>query len=318
VKRKSKVNSKNNHKAWIWFALLSAASFAAMATCVRIVSADLPQSEVVFFRNFIALLLLFLLLRRNRISLKTNHFHLHLLRATAGLAAMYLYFYALKHLHLADALLLNYTSPIFIALFAVLWLKESWTPRRRWALALSLVGLTFLFHPSAALFSLPGLFGLISGALAGLALTTVKQLSNYDNPVSIVVWFALISSVLSAIPLYWFFVWPQGLSWLWLFAVGAFGSLGQLGLTWAYQRAPVTQVSPFGYSSLIFASLLGFFLWQELPDLMGIIGMILISTAGIIVARERPMPAPQPPGGVPIIEQNINSPSDSAQHKDLS
>ncbi|MCF7821463.1 MAG: EamA family transporter, partial [Mariprofundaceae bacterium] len=110
----------SGNAAWLGFALLSAASLASMAACVRMVSFDLPQTEVVFFRNFIALLILLPLLLRNRVSLRSDRFHLHLLRAISGLTAMYLYFYALKHLHLTDALMLNYTSPIFIALFAVL------------------------------------------------------------------------------------------------------------------------------------------------------------------------------------------------------
>ena len=294
--------SKSGNATWVGFALLSAASFAIMAACVRLASSDLPQSEVVFFRNFIALLILLPLLFRNRVSLKTNCFHLHFLRAASGLVAMYLYFYAINHLHLADALMLNYTSPVFIALFAVLWLKESWTLHRRWALGLSLAGIALLFHPSADLFSLAGFLGLASGAMAGLALTTVKRLSGQDDPVSIVVWFALISSIVSAVPLLWSFVWPQGSAWGWLLAVGLFGSLGQLGLTWAYQHAPVTQVSPFGYTSLLFAGLVGFLLWNEIPDLLGIGGMILITAAGITVAREKATPAPQPPSAVPIIE----------------
>ncbi|MDX8405577.1 MAG: DMT family transporter [Mariprofundus sp.] len=286
---------------WIGFALLSAAGFAAMAACVRVVCADLPQTEVVFFRNFIALLILLPLLLHNRVSLKTTRFHLHLLRAGAGLAAMYLYFYAINGLHLTDALLLNYTSPLFIALFAVVWLKERWTIHRRIALSISLLGLALLFHPSADLVSLPGLLGLVSGALAGLALTTVKRMSATEDPVAIVVWFALLSSLVSALPLFWVFQWPQTSDWAWLLGVGLCGSLGQLGLTWAYQHAPITQVAPLGYSSLLFAGLIGFMAWHELPDLSGLAGMACIVTAGIIVARERPIPAPQPPSGAPII-----------------
>ncbi|TLS77301.1 DMT family transporter [Mariprofundus erugo] len=288
--------------SWIGLALFSAACFALMAACVRIACSELPQSEVVFFRNFIGLLLLLPLLRRQRVSLKTSCFSLHLLRALSGLAAMYLYFYGLRHLHLADALLLNYTSPIFIALFAVLWLKESWTGHRRLALLLSVIGLALLFHPSAGLFSTAGILGLASGALAGLALTTVKRLSASEHPVSIVVWFGIISSVASALPMLWSFQWPQGAAWGWLVAVGLFGSLGQLALTAAYQRAPVTQVSPFGYTGLLFAGLIGFFAWGEQPDLTGIAGMLLITIAGITVARERATPAPQPPSAVPVIE----------------
>ncbi|MDQ6993084.1 MAG: DMT family transporter [Mariprofundus sp.] len=272
---------------WIAFALLSAAAFAVMAACVRVASLELPQMEVVFFRNFMALLFLLPLLQGRRLSLKTDHFPLHLLRATAGLAAMYLYFYAINSLHLSDALLLNYTSPLFIALFAVCWLKEEWTLPRRVALLISLMSLLLLFRPSAALFSLTGLFGLASGALAGLALSTVKRLSASDDPIAIVVWFALLSSLISVVPMFWLFEWPQTSTWIWLLAIGASGSLGQLGLTWAYQRAPITQVAPLGYSSLFFASVIGFFAWQELPDVWGLMGMLGIVVAGTIVARER-------------------------------
>ena len=198
--------------------------------------------------------------------------------------------------------MLNFTSPVFIAIFAIVWLKEAWTIYRRWALALSLLGLALLFNPSANIFSLPGLLGLASGALAGLALTTVKRLSDTDDPVSIVVWFALLSSVISAVPLFWHFQWPEGSAWGWLLAVGLFGSLGQLGLTKAYQRAPVTQVSPLGYTSLVFAGLIGFAVWQELPDLIGLLGMLCIVAAGVIVVRERATPATQPPSAVPVLD----------------
>jgi len=291
----------SGNAAWVGFALLSSAGFAVMAACVRMASLELPQVEVVFFRNFIALLILIPLLLRQRVPLATHCFHLHLLRAGAGLTAMYLYFYAVNSLHLTDALLLNYTSPIFIVLFAVLWLKEAWTMQRRIALAISLVGVALLFHPSADLVSMPGLLGLASGALAGLALTTVKRMSASEHPIAIVVWFALISSLVSAIPMLWLFQWPTPIAWGWLLGVGLFGSLGQLGLSWAYQHAPITQVSPIGYSSLLFAGVIGFTAWGELPDLIGLGGMLCIVAAGILVARERPTPAPQPPSGVPIL-----------------
>lgn len=290
-----------SHGVWIGFALISALSFAVMAVGVRLASQDLPLAEVVFFRNFVALLVLIPLIMRNHISLKTSHFRFHLLRSAGGVAATYLYFYALQHLHVADALLLNYTSPIFIALFAVVWLKEEWTIPRRVALGLSLLGMMFLFRPSSDLFSLAGWMGLCSGALAGLALTTVKRLVQTDNPISIVVWFALIASMITAIPMFWLFETPQGITWLWILLVGLCGSLGQLSLTWAYQRAPVTQVSPLGYSSLLFAGVLGYLLWDELTDLVGLIGILCITLAGIVVARERPTQAPQPPSTVPII-----------------
>jgi len=305
TKTSSACKTSDSHWVWVGFALFSALSFAGMAVGVRLATASLPLSEVVFFRNFIALIFLLPVVMYKHTSLQTDAFSLHMLRAITGIAATYLYFYAIMHLHVADALLLNYTSPIFIALFAVLWLKEEWTFHRRIALTFSLIGIVFLFRPSSDLFSLSGLLGLCSGALAGMALTTVKRLVSSDDPISIVVWFALLSSIVTAVPMFWFFEWPQPMAWLWLLLVGFCGSLGQLTLTWAYQRAPVTQVSPLGYSSLIFTGILGYILWDEVTDSLGLMGIVCIALAGVIVARERPIAAPQPPSTVPIISSEM-------------
>lgn len=290
-------------RIWVMLALMSALGFAAMAVCVRIASQTLPQTEVVFFRNFVALLFLLPLMIRQKVSLKTKNFHLHLLRNVAGLAAMYLYFYALSQLPLADALLLNYTSPLFIVMFAILWLKETFTRQRFIAALIGLVGVSLVFHPSSQIASLAGVLGLASGALAGLALTTVKRLSGRESSISIVAWFAILASIISAIPLFWDFIWPHGEQWLYLIAMGLFGTLGQVGLTLAYARAPATQVSPLGYASLIFAGIFGFVLWNEAPDVLGLVGALTIIAAGILVTRERPEPAPVPPSGVPILDQ---------------
>lgn len=288
--------------SWIGMALLSAASFAAMAATIRLLSESLPQSEVVFFRNFLALLILIPLMRGQKISLKTEHFGWHLFRAAIGLSAMYLYFYALFHLPLADAMLLNYTSPLFIALFATLWLGEQWTKHRRWAGIIGFIGVGLLFHPSTAIASTAGLIGLVSGALAGLALTTVKKLSNTEPAIRIVIWFAILASIISFVPMLFEFVWPDARTWICLMAMGVFGNMGHLALTRAYKLAPASQVSPLGYSGLIFAGIFGYLFWNETPALIGLIGSGAIIAAGILVARERVEPMPEPPGSVPEYE----------------
>ncbi len=291
-------------RTWVLFALLSAAGFAIMAAFVRLASQSLPQSEVVFFRNFTALLMLVPLLYRHRISLRTSRWGLHLFRTSIGLSAMYLYFYALFHLPLADALLLNYTSPLFIALFAVLWLKERWTRGRQLAAIAGLLGVALLSHPSSSIASPAGLLGLLSGALAGLALTTVKKLSQTEPGLRIVIMFALGASIISFFPMLWDFSWPSTEAWAWLIGMGLFGNIGHLALTRAYQMAPASQVSPMSYSSLLFAGLIGFLFWHETPDLQGLAGALIIVGAGIMVARERLEPAPTPPGGVPPVDRN--------------
>lgn len=272
---------------WILWALASAAGFAVMATLVRHLSTAFPQAELVFFRNAMALAFLLPLLVKQKVSLRTPCFHLHLVRASAGLAAMYLYFYALARLPLTDALLLNFTSPLFVALFSTLWLHEGWTVSRIVAYMVGVAGLGLLFRPSSAVFSLAGLAGLASGALAGLALTTVKRMAFSEPGTRIVVWFALLATAISALPLFTSpKPVPQGEEWLWLLAMGLAGSLGQLGLTLAYAQAPASQVAPLGYTSLLFAGLIGYLFWDELPDPVGLAGMLLILTAGLLVSRE--------------------------------
>lgn len=263
-----------------------------MVACVRVASAELPQSEIVFFRNFIALLILIPIAIRQKISLRTEHLGLHFFRAFLGLCAMYLYFYAVTRLPLADAVLLNYTSPLFIALFAVLWLKEEFTLHRKLSGFLGLVGVFCLFHPSSESASLAGLAGLLSGLMAGLAQTTIKKLSNTESSLLVVLMFAFFASIISAVPMVLEFTLPSAKAWLWLIAVGGFGTLGQLSLTRAYKLAPASQVSPLGYCGLLFAGLIGFFFWNESPGEWALAGSSLIVIAGVIVAREKIEPLP--------------------------
>lgn len=284
---------------WVAVALLAAASFALMAACTRVASQELPQIEVVFFRNVIGLLLLIPLALKQKLTLRTGHPGLHLFRAGAGISAMYLYFYAISHLPLADVVLLNYTSPLFVSLFAVVWLKEKLTRSRQLSGLLGVIGMVFLFHPSSAVASLAGLAGLLSGLIAGLALTSVKKLSNTEPGLRIVILFALLASLMSGLPMLWSFTLPTGPVWFWLLAVGGLGNLGQLCLARAYRLAPASQVSPLGYSGLVFAGLIGFLAWQETPDLWMLGGTAFIIAAGLLVAREKVATMPVPPGATP-------------------
>ncbi len=286
--------------SWVWFALISSASFAGMGACVRMASETLPQSEVVFFRNFMALLFLLPLMLHRRVSFKTGVFPFHLLRSVTGLAAMYLYFYALYHLPLASALLLNYTSPLFVAMIAIVWLKEGSTRTRMLALIIGMFGVALLFNPASEIASVAGVLGLLSGAFAGLALATVKKLSATEPAIRTVTWFALLSGLISFVPMAFEFQWPGLSTWGWLLALGLLANMGQLGLTIAYGKAAATQVSPLGYSSLVFAGVLGFVVWGEYPDAIGLMGAALVVFAGVLVARERSGTVLAPPSAVPV------------------
>ena len=284
------MSSEKNDYTWVAYALLSAASIALMATCVRLASAELPRSEIVFFRNFISLLLLLPFATRRRLSLRTKKFGLHLFRAIFGVAAMYLYFYAIAHLPLADAVLLNYTSPLFISFFAFMLLGEQLNKNRKLSILIGFVGVCCLFHPSSAIASMAGLLGLLSGVLAGLAQVSIRKLSATESGLLIVTLFALFGSVFTLIPMLFVFTMPDASSWTALIGVGFFGNLGQLGMTRAYTLAPASQVAPLGYFGLVFAGLIGLFFWNETPDYWMLAGTLFIVSAGTLVAREHVEP----------------------------
>ena len=286
------MSSKKNDYTWVAYALLSAVSIALMATCVRIASADLPRSEIVFFRNFISLLLLLPFVTRRRLVLRTKKFGLHLCRAIFGVAAMYLYFYAIAHLPLADAVLLNYTSPLFISFFAFILLGEQLNKNRKLSILIGFIGVCCLFHPSSAIASMAGLLGLLSGVLAGLAQVSIRKLSATEPGLLIVTLFALFGSVFTLIPMLFVFTMPDAGSWTALIGVGFFGNLGQLGMTRAYTLAPASQVAPLGYFGLVFAGLIGLLFWNETPDCWMLAGTLFIVSAGTLVAREHVEPQP--------------------------
>jgi drug/metabolite transporter (DMT)-like permease len=279
--------SKRIHFSWIIYAILSAGGTALMATCVRIASFELPQSEIVFFRNFLGLILLLPLAVNKRLSLRTSRLGLHLIRAIFGFATMYLYFYAISQLPLADAVILVYTYPLFVSFFAFMILGEQLNKNRKVSIIVGFIGVCCLFHPSSAIASIAGLLGLLSGISAGIAQISIKKLSTTEPGLLIVIFFAIFGSAFSLVPMLFEFVMPDFENWMVLMAIGCLGNLSQLSLTHAYKLAPASQVAPLGYSALVFAGLIGFLFWNEIPDYWMLIGTVFVVVAGTLVAREQ-------------------------------
>ena len=272
---------------WVIYATFSAGSTALMSACVRVASQEIPQSEIVFFRSFIALLLLLPLVIKRRLSFRTQKLGTHLVRSIFGFATMYLYFYALAQLQLADAMVLVYTYPLFVSLLAFMILGEQLNRNRKVSIIIGFLGVCCLFHPSSAIASVAGLIGLLAGLSAGVAQISIKKLSITESGLLIVVLFSIFSSIFSFVPMLFEFVMPDTRTWLILIAIGGLGNLTQLSLTRAYQLAPASQVAPIGYASLVFAGLLGFLFWSERPDLWMLVGTVFVVIAGILVAREQ-------------------------------
>lgn len=271
--------------------------FAVMSACVKVAARELPNTMVVFARNLTGLLWLApWVLGSKRPSLRTERMGEHLLRAVAGIASMYCFFFAISRLGLAEAMLLNYSLPLFVPLVERVWLGEP-IPAKIWpALGLGSVGLALILKPGASMFQPAALIGALSALLSAIAQVGVRGLTRSEPVRRIVFYFTLFSTAIALFPASYQWVTPriQLLPLLGLLGFCAIG--GQLLLTRAYSLAPAVRVGPFMYSAVVFAALFDWLLFRKVPDALTWGGAACVVVAGVLALRLRmAAPASAPP-----------------------
>jgi len=266
--------------------LAASLAFAAGGALIKQIAVTLPNEMVVFFRNLIGLLVLTpWFIGRGPRYFATRHLGNHVLRALTGVIAMYCYFYAIGHMPLAEAVLLNYTAPLFIPLVALLWLAEAFRPRLWWPILIGFAGIGLILKPGAALFAPVALIGLAAGIFSALSMIGIRRLTTTEPATRVVFYFALFSTLASAVPLVWAWQTPATEAWPALFLIGLISTAGQILITRAYGCAPAGQVGPFLYAIVVFAGLFGWAFWSELPDWLSLAGVLLVVFAGILTIR---------------------------------
>jgi len=276
-----------NRTKGIFYILMSSLFFALMAAAVKFLG-DIPTAEKIFFRNLIGVAAAFVIVKRKNETLVGNNVKLLILRSTFGLLGIAAYFYALSQIKLSDTVILNKMSPFFVVIFAALFLKEKITKKQIIALITAAVGAVFVIRPGFDSNIFPALIALLSSLFAGIAYTIVRELRKTDSAATVVFYFSLFST-LAVIPfmLRGNFVVPQGSEILALLGVGIFATTAQLFMTNAYRHAQAGELSIYTYANIVFSSLLGMLFFQEIPDLMTVIGGLLIITAGYINYRSK-------------------------------
>jgi drug/metabolite transporter (DMT)-like permease len=275
----------------------SALFFASMSAAIKAASFELPNSLVVFFRNAFGLLaLLPWLIPAESRRLATRHLPEHLVRGLAGLASMYCFFYAIGHMGLADAVLLNYSLPLFLPLIERAWLKEPLPHGLGLPLGVGFLGVLLILRPGLGLFRPVALVALLAALLGALAQVGVRRLTLTEPVTRIVLYFGLIATVASAAPLPWTWQTPRPATWVLLIATGMLATGGQLLLTRAYSLARAGRVGPFIFMGVVFAAILDWALWGTLPNALSVAGALLVGSAAILALRLRegpPRPAPE-------------------------
>lgn len=280
---------QNDLRRGALFAISAAAVFSVTGACVKAASAHAPNEVVVFFRSSISLLaLLPWILRQGVSSLYSQRVGGHLWRAAFGVSAMYAFFYAIGHMPLAEAMLLTYSTPLFIPFIAWFWIGEK-PPIVVYPAALTgLVGITLIVKPGATDINwIAGVVGACSGILAACAMVSIRRISDTEPAPRIVFYFVAMATVISAIPMFWAWQTPDATTLLQLVGAGLTATIGQLCLTKAYALAPAARVGPFTYAAVIFSALIAWVLWDERMDSWSALGSLLVIATCVMVGWKR-------------------------------
>jgi drug/metabolite transporter (DMT)-like permease len=269
---------------WI---IVASAVYSGQALIVKTLGQRLDPFEIAFFRCAFGLVAVIPFLYGTRGWTISGKPWMHVARSIVGVAGMFCGFYSVTHLPLATATAISFTKPLFLIVLAVLFLGEVVRWRRWTATAIGFLGVLIVVRPGGDVFSFAMLIALLGSFLIADVTVLVKKLSETDRNVTIIFYFGVITTIVSAVPA--FFVWqnPNSLEWSLLALVGATAALGQYCSLRSFRIAEATAVMPFDYTRLLFAGLFGYLFFAEVPDRWTLLGIaVLIGSTLYIAQRE--------------------------------
>lgn len=279
--------------------LASVLVFIVMASLIKATAQHVPAGQAVFFRSAFAIpVIVAWLVWRGELAtgLRAHAPMGHLWRGVVGTLAMGLGFAGLAYLPLPEVTAIGYAAPLLTVVFAAMFLGEEVRAFRISAVALGMTGVLIVLAPrlsispdKAGTTEAFGAMLVLGGAVfAALAQVFVRKLVNTEKTAAIVFYFSLTATALSLITLPFGWVWPTATETTLLVTAGLLGGLGQILLTSSYREADASLVAPFDYASMIFALLIGYFAFAEIPSWTMLGGAALIVSAGVLIIwRER-------------------------------
>ena len=271
---------------------LAAAMFVCMHAIIRDLgkNADLHPFEIAFFRSFLGLFVLAPLLIRQRFRpLHTTNMKLLFLRGAVNSAAMLMFFYGLSITPLAQATALGFTAPLFATLLATLFLGEVVRVRRWIAILIGFAGTLVIIQPGTAEVGLGPILILTATVVWSVALIIIKFLTRTESSVTITVYASIFLSPFTLAAASFFWRWPTLEEAGWLCLIAFLGTIAQTAMNQSLKLADASVVLPMDFSKMIWAAILGFFIFGELPGVYTWIGgaMIFVSTTYITVRESR-------------------------------
>ncbi len=281
-----KMSQKNQG---IMYIIMAAFFFACMSFFIR-KAGDLPTMQKGFFRNVVAMFAAAVMLLRteDKFKIKKGSIPSLLMRAICGTIGLICNYYAIDHMNISDANILNKLAPFFAIIMSALILNE-YANRFEWSMVIvAFIGALFVVKPSLDMKCIPAVVAAIGGLGAGTAYTFVRKLGKQGERGPVIVMFFSTFSCIITLPFVIFDYHPMTLMQLiYLLIAGTCAAAGQFTVTQAYTKAPAKDISVFDYSQVLFAAILGFLFLNQIPDIYSIIGYIIIIGAAVIKWRHR-------------------------------
>jgi drug/metabolite transporter (DMT)-like permease len=274
--------------------------FTLMLVCVKLVADKIPPGEIVFARSFFALVPIVAMLLwqgQFRQALRTNRPWTHVSRGAVGLGSMALNFAALAWLPLPEAMMIGYAAPLIIVALAALILGETVRLFRWSAVAIGFAGIIIILWPRFTVLGggeigdtafLGAVLALSSAVCSGFAAIFIRSMTRTESTGTIVIYFALSSSLLSLLSLPFGWVKPEPGEAVLLLLTGLLGGVGQIVMTSAYRHADAATIASFDYVSMLWGLAFGYLFFSEVPTSSVVFGGAIVIAAGIfIIFRER-------------------------------
>jgi|TARA_R110002072_G_scaffold517_13_gene3201 drug/metabolite transporter (DMT)-like permease len=258
--------------------------FVTMDSLAKYLTQSYPVAQVVWARYFFHMSFLVLLFnRRIPTLLRSRRLPLQLGRSTLLVATTVLFFFAVSEMALVNASAIMLTAPMLVTILSVFLLDEQVGVRRSLAIVIGFGGALVILRPGSELFQLWALFPLGAAVLYAFYQVTTRMLSKSDGPLTTLLYTALVGTLLSSliVPVYW--LTPDLKGWTIMVSLGFFGGVSQFCLIKAFQAAPASSVAPFSYSNMIWATLFGYIIFDDLPDFWTVIGAVILISSGLYI-----------------------------------
>lgn len=267
--------------------IISTACFTMMQGLIKYLPQNrIPTVEQMFFRSIIPAACCAVFMIHNQISFKIKNVKMIWIRSLVGTLSMFAFFYVLPRMPLGTSVTIKYLSPVFTALFAGAMLNEIIKPRQWVYIVMAFVGVLLLKGFDSRVATVDLFIALISAVTGGLLYIILRQIGDDDHPFTVVFYFMLIASGLSAVAMLPYWVTPNFEDSVVFLGIGLFGFVAQIYMTKAFQQKDDANfLAQFKYLEAAYAIVIGYFVFGETYNLLSFVGIVLIFTSLILTIR---------------------------------